>query len=395
MRWRSPTGLQQLEPEVAVSLARLTGLEGFARAVMVGVIPLAALETFGTKERVSYVFLAGAALTTLVTLHVGTLERLLHRRWVVDLGAIALFSAAILFMFADGPLFALAVGLRSAEASIFSVCMSLYIMDFIGKADFTRTESRRMVYQGAAWLVGPVLGITLWDSVAPEAPFLLSAVSTCCMLAFFWKLRLSNYPVISSPKSPAINPLAAIPQFFRQRRLRIAYFITLARAVFWATLFVYGPIYVVEAGLPTFAAGAFLSIASAMLFISPTVSRLAERHGVRRVIMTAYIVMGCSCVALASLGAPTPAGVVFWLTSAVGGATIDVLGNIPFMRLVKPRERAAMTGVFSTWREVSFLITPALAAVVLAVGPFWVLYLVVAILMFCAAALTSYLPKRL
>ena len=75
MRWRSPTGLQQLEPEVAVSLARLTGLEGFARAVMVGVIPLAALETFGTKERVSYVFLAGAALSTLVTLHVGTLER--------------------------------------------------------------------------------------------------------------------------------------------------------------------------------------------------------------------------------------------------------------------------------------------------------------------------------
>ncbi|MEZ5341771.1 MAG: hypothetical protein R2706_10040 [Acidimicrobiales bacterium] len=45
--------------------------------------------------------------------------------------------------------------------------------------------------------------------------------------------------------------------------------------------------------------------------------------------------------------ATSPISLVFWLAAAVGGAAVDVLGNIPFMRMVKPRERtAADHGVF-------------------------------------------------
>lgn len=67
---------------------------------------------------------------------------------------------------------------------------------------------------------------------------------------------------------------------------------------------------------------------------------------------------------------PEPYGIVFWILGAVGGAVLDIVGNIPFMRMVKPRRRNAMTAVFSTWREVSALITPAIAAAALAIGSF-------------------------
>ena len=72
-----------------------------------------------------------------------------------------------------------------------------------------------------------------------------------------------------------------------------------------------------------------------------------------------------------------------------------LMGNIPFMRLVKSRERAAMVGVFSTWREVSFLVAPGLAAIVLVIGPFWMLYAVLAAVMLAGVRAASYLPRRL
>jgi MFS family permease len=395
VRWRRPEGLSQLDRTSGTELARLSGLEGLSRSVVVGVIPLTALDALGSKAAVSYAFLGGACLTLLFTLNVGWLERRIQRRWVVTMSIGCLVAAMVLFMFADGPLYAVAIGLRSAQASLFSVCLSLYIMDYIGKRELTTTESRRMVYGAAAWLVGPLLGVWLWTQVGRSAPFLLSIAVAACTVAYFWHLRLHRNPVLLTPTTSVTHPFRNIARFFAQRNLRIAYAITTTRAVFWAALFVYGPIYVVEAGLPTWAAGAFLSAASSMLFLGPLVARAALRFGSRHVIVGALSLMTAGMSGLAVLGDARPFGVVLWIVGAIGGAALDVLGNIPFMRTVKPRERTAMTSVFSTWREVSFLIAPAIAAAALAIGSFWLLYAVIAVMLAATATAATYLPRRI
>ncbi len=395
MRWRRPEGLQQLDASAAVELARLGGFEGLARAVMVGVVPLAALEALGSKAAVSYAFIGGELITVMITINVGWLERQMPRRWVVTLATSLLIVAAMLFIVADGPLFVLAIGLRSAEASIFAVCISLYVMDYIGKRELTATESRRMIYIGASWLVGPTLGVWLWSRSLTAAPFVISIATTLVTIWYFWHLRMHRNPVLLTPTTPIPSPTRSMIRFFRQRNLRIAYAITTSRAVFWAALFVYGPIYVVEAGLPKWAAGTFLSVASGMLFLSPVVRVAADRLGTRSVIIGAQCLMSLSMVALAMIGDAQRIGIVFWLTGAVGGAAVDMLGNIPFMRMVRPRERVAMTSIFTTWRETSFLLAPIIGAIALGLGSFWLLYLVIACLLVGAAIATSFLPRRL
>ncbi len=385
----------QVEPAASSELARLGGLEGLARSVMVGVVPLAALEALGSKAAVSYVFFGGATITLFFTLNVGWFEVRLQRRWVMTMSGGFLFAAAVLFTFASGPLFAVAIGLRSTAASIFSVCLSLYIIDYIGKRELTVTEARRQVYTGAAWLLGPFVGVSLWSRGHPDAPFVISAVMTTAMVAYFWRLRLHRNPVLLGPTKASSNPIRNVVRFFDQRNMRIAYAITSTRAVFWAALFIYGPIYVVEAGFPTWVAGSFLSVSSAMLFLAPLVGRSADRFGTRQVIIGSLLLMAAGATGLAVLRDERPLGLVFWLTGAMGGAALDVLGNIPFVRMVKPRERTAMTTVFSTWREVSFLVAPALGAAALALGAFWLLYVAIAGLLLAAAAATTFLPRRL
>jgi len=392
---RRPLALTQISGDTSTNLARMSAIEGFSRSVLVSIVPLIALETLGSKENVALAYLVAGVLTLCITLNLGTLERLIQRRWLVTMGGLIVVAAAFFFYTRHAALLPIGIGLRSAAASIYTVCLSLYIMDYIGKKDLTLNESRRMQYTGAAWLVGPFAGSWLVENGFVNAPFFLSMIAAILMLGYFWTLRLGENKVIVPARSQAKNPWLAIKRYSGQKRLRIAYGITLSRSCFWVTLFIYGPIYIVESGLPVWSAGLLLSGVSAMLFFSPAIRRASDRFGTRQVIYTGLTLTGISMVALGLLGEPTPWAIIFWVTGAVGGVLLDVLGNIPFMRSVKSHERVAMTTVFSTWREASELLTPLLVSAVLIVFPFHVFFFVLALMHFSSAISTSYLPRRL
>jgi len=392
---RRPAALLVVSGRAGESFARLNALEGIARSLLMGVIPLLALEVLGSKEMVTRAYLLASILTLTITLNFAALERLLQRRWVVTLGVACTMIGMTILLLGDGPIMALGIGLQQAAASLFSVCLSLYIMDYIGKRELIYTETRRMLYAGIVWMVGPTLGLWLWENAASWAPFALTVFASVGMLSYFWYLRLGHGKGIQKARSRPANVFKIIPRYFKQRPLRIAYWITMSRSIFWVTLFIYGPIYVIEARLPTWVAGGLLSLASGLLLISPLIRRFAGRVGTRLTIIYALVLIGSSMLMLYFIGEPKLIGLVFWVSAALGGVTLDVLGNIPFMRMVKPRERIEMTMIFSTWREGSQLLTPLMASLVLLFAPFEIFYVLLALFLFGAAIKASYLPRRL
>jgi ACDE family multidrug resistance protein len=395
VRFRQPLGLLFAEGDSGRDIARLAGVEGFTRALTVGTVPIAALAALGSTMAVSVYFTIGSAFAILATLGVAPAERRFARRWIVS-GAITFvfFSSAL---FAYGPTWTIpiAIALRAAQASVFAVTMSLYIMDNIGKEAVPRVESRRVVYLAVAWLAGPAIGTWLWGSGYEDAPFLLSMMFAVVLLSYHWRLRFTRNDILITPTRRAPNPAENVRRFLGQRYLRVAGLISGARSVLWGVVFIYGPIYVVEAGLDEWVAGAFLSAASALLLLSPLVYRASLRWGVRRTIVIAFSISAFALVWLGLIRDPRPIGIVPWMIVSLGGAMLDVLGNIPFMRLVRPRERPEMTSVLTVGRDLSFVLTPALAAIVLLFGPIWMLYLVVAIAMAATAAATTSLPRRI
>lgn len=382
-------------PLTGHSLARLSGIEGFTRAVLSGVVPIVALEVLGDKAAVSYTYLVGAALTLLVTLNLGTIERRISRRWVLTVSFCSLVGSAAAYATLNGPLLAVGIALASCAASAVSVCISLLTMDSLEKSEIAGNESRRMAYHGLAWLVGPSLGLWLWDGAGANGPFLLSAGTGLVAIAYVWRLSIGSTTPSQVLVAKPLNPMKTVPQYFRQPRLRTAYVITTVRSVFWFAVFVYGPIYVLEAGLPKWVAGLMLSVFSALLLMSKVVYVVAQRKGTRWIVTRSFAAIAFSMAGLAILGDARPAGLALWAVGAIGGACLDVVGNIPFMRSVRPRERVEMTGVFSTWREFSSLVAPAIAAVSLGIGSFRFFYVVMGGLAAGTAALATFLPRRL
>jgi len=395
MLLQRPHMLQQLDKDASRSLAMLCGFEGLGRSIMVGLMPLVALDVLGSKQAVTNAYLGGGCLALFVTLNVGRLESWIPRRWVVTGGLLSLVVAANFFLFVDNWLLGIGIGLVAVAAGVFSVCLSLFIMEYIDKRDFVRNESRRMFNNGLAWTVGPTLGLWLYTSVDERLPFIVAIGAALFSLGFFWVLRLGPNPVLVKPRSRAPSPMRNIHRFFGQRYLRIAYAVTVVRGMFWVSFFVYVPIYVVEAGLSRFWIGIVISSVSAMLVFSPMVERVAARYSSRRVIILGFVIIGLGFTGLAAIGEARLLGLFVWMVAAIGATMLDVLGNIPFMRMVKPRERLPMTTVFSTWREMSSLVAPGLAALVMLFAPFWAYYLVVAVLCFATAVWATFLPTRI
>lgn len=385
----SPTRSDVESASLAISW--LSGLEGFARSIPTSVVPLLALDALRTPSAVSYAYLAGSSLALVATLSVGRLHDHMPRRWIVSTSLALLLLSVFVFSVASGPMFGAGIAMLASGAAVFSVCVSLFTIEAIPRADLTAHESRRMLYNGWAWMIGPALATWMHGSVGRLAPFALAGVVVALAVTYFWSIRLGPSPAFTpNAKGPSIA--GNVPRFFRQRNLRIAYAITLVRAVFWMGLFIYAPIYVVEAGLPVWVAGVLLSTAAGLLLASPLIRRSAEKRGTRHVVVLGYVVLTLALGALASLGAPAASGVALWFVAAIGGAMVDVMANVPFMRTVRPAEQVEMTTVFSTWREVSSMLAPAIGAGVLLVGSFRLYYLALATATLLTALWATRLP---
>ena len=213
-----------------------------------------------------------------------------------------------------------------------------------------------------------MLGVWLHDHWAP-APFLLAGLFALVLRSVFWALRLGNGKQITRARGPAVNPLGYLGRFFAQPRLIAGWMFAVMRSCGWWVYVVYLPIFCVEAGLGDKVGGTALSVSNAFLFAAPAVNRWARRQGVRWSVRFAFL--GCAVLmtgaALLSL-LPWVTVVLVFLSSAFL-VMLDVVGGLPFLMSVKPSERTEMSAVYSSFRDVSGILTPGAAVLVLFVAP--------------------------
>ena len=132
-----------------------------------------------------------------------------------------------------------------------------------------------------------------------------------------------------------------------------------------------------------------------LLFLSPLMLRHARRTSVRRSVRLAFGICGTLFV-VAAVVSPLP-----WLTVvACMGASIflvllDVVGGLPFLMAVKPSERTEMSAVYSSFRDVSGILTPGCAWLVLLVAPLPGIFAATGAGLLCAFAVAGQLHPRL
>lgn len=396
MNVRHPIWLQAVGAPGATSFALLFALESLTRAIVASVVPLQVLTLIGDPKGVSLVYFVISGLGLALNFAVPLLVRVISRRFTYSLGAVASLAAALLL--ASESLGGTAAGmlLRVFGTACFAICLNLYILDYIKGRELNRLEPVRLFFAATAWTVGPALGVFLWTRVGHAAPYLISAGCALLLLGYFWFLRASDNRAIVRARTRAPNPFLNVGQFFAQPRLRLAWLIAFTRSAWWAMFFVYAPVFAVEAGLGAEVGGLLVSAGNGLLFLAPLIGRLVERRGVRWTIVGAFLLGGClTLVAAATMPvAPTVAAPLL-VAAAIASVALDVSGNLPFLRSVRPSQRAGMTTVFVTYRDASEVAPPGLFALILTALPLPFVFVASAASYFVGAWFARFVPRRM
>ncbi|GAB4273348.1 MAG: hypothetical protein Kow0013_27220 [Pararhodobacter sp.] len=356
------------------AFATLSGVEVMIRGTLLSVFPLAMYGALGDARAVSTVYF-GVGLASLTTgMLLPWVNRRIPRRWLYSLGASLYALGGICGTMGGLWIVAALIACTLATVTCF-ICLNAYVLDYVSKNDLGRTETLRMFYSALSWTAGPVTGVALWN-LWPALPFLICIGFAGVLLAVFWALRLGNGKLIQRARQPAPNPLAYLGRFLKQKRLIGGWLFAVMRSCGWWGYIVYLPLYAIENGLPEGLGGTLVSMTNGFLFVSPLMLRWVQRTSVRTAVRC-----GFACAALgfglAALS-PAPALAVACLFLASGFLILlDISGGLPFLMAVKPSERTEMAAIYSSFRDVSGILTPGVAALVLLVAPIQGIFAVV------------------
>lgn len=348
--------------------ATLQGFEAITRGILVSVFPLEMYRALQDAQTVSQFYFMIGITSLIAGLMVPWLNRFLPRRWMYTSGACLYVLGSGISIFGGTEMIMFALLCNTLATVITFVCFNAYVLDYISRADLGRAESMRMFYSALGWTVGPVLGVTLMALWRP-APFVVAGISAMCMLSVFWVMRLGNGKLISRARAPAPNPLAFLSRFFAQPRLIAGWLFAVIRSCGWWVYVVYLPIFAVESGLGESTGGIVLSLTNGTLFLTPLMLRFVQASSIRTAVRFGFFASGGLFV-MAGIGQWLPWGAVGALMAAsLCLILLDVCGGLPFLMAVKPSERTEMSAVYSSFRDVSGILTPGVAWLVLLIAP--------------------------
>ena len=347
--------------------AVLSGIESVARGILISAFPVVMYRIFADAQQVSQVYFLIGLLSLLVTLVIPWISQQLPRRWMYTFAIATYIASAVICALFDSWLFAVGLGMFTFANVVVFVCLNAYIMDYVERVRLGECQALQLFYSGAAWTIGPFLGIwlmTLWK----PAPFLLSAVASVLLLIVFWVYRLGDGKAIQRGKHVQANPFAYLFRFLHQPRLIAGWTFAVMKSCGWWVYILYLPIYAVENGHDERLGGALLSLSNAFLFLTPMIIR-TMRGRVRTAISLGFFASGC----LFFLAFVNPAGsglsILLLVLASMFLILLDVCAGLPFLMSVRPSQRTEMSAVYSTYRDVSSVVTPGAASLVLLFAP--------------------------
>ncbi len=395
MAFRPPIRIASGGTPGGTTLGIIYGMNSASMAVLGSLVSLVGLAILDNdRVMLSLSLFIAAFLSLPIVLYTGSLISLLTRKYVFTIGVVIAIAGNFLFMIDLPWSFIAANTCRMVGAGLMMMCISLYTMDFIPRKKLASAESRKIMFAGLAWLIFPFLGTWIWVNVDPRAPFILSIILVSILISVFWWLRISEAENIRPPDAKYLNFIRNVRTYFANPHMRVAYLIAVARSSSWVVFFSYGPIYLQDAGIATQWIGLFMGGIMSVLLFSGRFSHFAQMIGIRKTILFSFMLAGSSMIILGLLPEPTIWGLLLLLLASLGFDMLDIIGNIPFMRMVSPKVRVEMTSVFSTWREMSFVVTPGLATLILIFTDISGLFVILGVALFIAGLLTRTMPIR-
>jgi MFS family permease len=379
----------------AMVFAVLYMLESTTRALVLTVMPLQAKEIFVTDAHVTTLYLCVTVFGLFAGFGVPLLIHRYRRRWVYSMGLL-LGGLAVVALAFDDPIGQFTGQImRTLSGTACIIALTLYVLDFIPRADLVRYEPLKLLLGCLPWGLGPLVGVTLYNSCGAWSVAAVGMGAALIAVSLFAYLRLTENPAVAAATKPPPNPIKSIGRFFGQPRLRLAWTIAFGRSGWWSLFFVYPALYFHDKGVADFWAGFVTGAANILLVLAPLFGWVARRVGIRLPIIVAFFGAGLTTLAIPfAFDTPLLVGILL-LVAAFFVVMLDSLGNIPFLRAVRPLERPQMMSVYRTYIDIGNLLPFVVFWALLQFFDQRAVYIAYGLLMLVVGVLAKYLPRSM
>ncbi len=264
-------------------------------------------------------------------------------------------------------------------------CFGILVRNKSKNDKVSKNEGVIYTASNIAWLFGPLIAGFIANRYGLNKVFLFAVIILIFSFSLFHFFKVKdNHKVKKIDK----NILRVAKDFFSGKERRLAYVLGGGVNFWWALIYIYMPIYIIEHGLGDIVLGVFLAaIVVPLILFEYYFSRIAGRIGFKKIFFMGYFILGVCAVLCFVFNTPYVILGLLVLAS-VGASMIEPTTEAYFFDIVSVKQRDRFYGPYNTAIEVGAFKATAVAAVILLFLPFEYIFLFFALGTFTLALMS-------
>jgi MFS family permease len=163
----------------------------------------------------------------------------------------------------------------------------IIVKDKSRKSYLSENEGIVYSFNNLAWIIGPFIATLFLIKLGHSSIFALSGF--LIFIAFFF-FKISNIKDKNVSKKIHNHPIQNFLEFFKNRDRVMAYIMSVGVSLWWAMVYLYIPLFMINAGIDEKFIGIFfVAVASPLILSEYIFSKLAGIHGAKRFFLMGYL----------------------------------------------------------------------------------------------------------
>ena len=267
-----------------------------------------------------------------------------------------------------------------------NICLGILVRDETNMKDLNKNEGLVSTLINLGWLAGPLIAGLISEMYGIRSVFTLSAMF---MLISYIMLKTMNVKKISKPEVIDNDFFKNVRSFFSNPQLLRMYILCGSSTIWWAVMYIYMPLYIIQSGLGYNYVGIFLfSIAAPLVMFEYRVGKAVNSESFHKFYILAYLILGC--IALSTHFIENIYCVMaFFAFGSFGMMFLEPMRDIYFFSVVPLNKSDKYYGPFKSSTDMGGLIGKLMGAVTLIFLPFNYIFLFLSIIMFIMLGIST------
>ena len=254
--------------------------------------------------------------------------------------------------------------------------------------DNSVAKDEGMVYTvtNISWLIAPIIAGFIANKYGMQKVFLFASI-----IFFIVYILFGFFKIKDNQKAKKIDkhPIALFKNFFKSKKRVYSYFLSGGIDFWWALIYIYIPIYIIESKFNEEVIGYFLgAVVIPLVLTEYYFGKFAGKHGFKKIFIAGYLILGVAAISAFFISNQYMVLLVLVLAS-FGAGMLEPTTEAYFFDVITKKQRDRYYGTYNTTSDFSGFLGKFIPAVFLLFLPFKSIFILFGIVMFIFAILST------